>query len=131
MSVGGDAVWDSDAALFEIGEKVAPMHFGFREGAGNAENGAFAVIPADTDGDEGGAVSDDAVDTDGVIGGVYKQMGNIWKRTVSPFLELRVELSAEIGDLCGGDLKAAEFLHDCGDAPGANSLYIDTCNGCF
>ena len=38
-------------------KEVAPVDFGFREGAGDAEDEAFAVVAPDADGDEGGIAS--------------------------------------------------------------------------
>ena len=75
-------------------------------------------------GDEDGAVADNPVDTDFVIGGVDAQIGDLGKRAGSPFFELSVELFVAVGDLAGGDLEAAHLFHDSGDAARADTLDI-------
>jgi len=85
VGVGGDAVGNAEAAFLETGEEVTPVDFGFGEGAGDAKNEAFAVVAADADGDEGGAVPDVAVDADLVVGGVGEEMGDLGKRAGAPF----------------------------------------------
>ena len=129
VGVGGDAVGDADAALLEAGEEVAPMDLGLGEGAGDAEDEAFAVVPADADGDEGGAVADVAIDADLVVGGVGEEVGDLRKGAASPFFKLPVEFGGELGNLGGGDLEAAEFAHDGGDAPRADTLKIHARDG--
>ena len=129
VGVGGDAVGDADAALLETGEEVAPMDLGLREGAGDTEDEAFAVVPADADGDEGGAVADVAIDADLVVGGVGEEVGDLRKGATSPFFKLPVEFGGELGNLGGGDLEAAKFAHDGGDAPRADTLKIHARDG--
>ena len=107
------------------------MNLGFGEGAGNAEDKAFAVVATDADGNEGGAVADVAVDADLVVGGVGKEMGDLGKGAATPFFKLPVEFGGELGDLGGGDLEAAEFAHDGGDATGADALKIHARDGGF
>jgi len=131
VGVGGDAVGNAKATLLEAGEEVAPVDFGFRESAGDAEDEAFAVVAADADGDEGGAVPDVAVDADLVVGGVGEEVGDLGKGAGAPFFKLPVEFGGEFGDLGGGDLKAAEFAHDGGDAAGADALEIHARHGGF
>ena len=55
------------------------MDFGFGEGAGDAEDEAFAVVAPDPDGDEGGAIPDVAVDADLVVGGIGEEVGDLGK----------------------------------------------------
>ena len=131
VGVGGDAVGDADAALLEAGEEVAPVDLGFGEGAGDAEDEAFAIVPADADGDKGGAVSHIAVDADLVVGGVSKQVGDLGQRAVAPFFKLPIQFGGELGDLGGGDVEAAKFTHDGGDAAGADALEIHARDGGF
>lgn len=131
VGVGGDAVGDADATLLEAGEEVAPMDLGFGEGAGDAEDEAFAVVPPDADGDEGGAVADVAVDADLVVGGVCEEVGDLGKGAAAPFFKLPVELGGELGNLSGGDFETAEFAHDGGDAAGADALEIHARDGGF
>lgn len=50
--------------------ELAPMHFGFGEGAADSEDHAFAIVTPNAVGDEGGAISHCAVDADFVISGV-------------------------------------------------------------
>lgn len=64
------------------------MHLCLGEGAGNAEDEAFAVVPADPDGDEGGAVPDVAVDPHLVVGGVGEEVGDLSKGAVLNGLSL-------------------------------------------
>ena len=88
VGVGGDTIRDAEAALLEAGEEVAPVDFGFGEGAGDAEDEAFAVVAANADGDEGGAVPDVAVDADLVVGGVGEEVGDFGKGAGAPFFKL-------------------------------------------
>ena len=131
VGVGGDAVGDAEAALLEAGEEVAPVDLGFGEGAGDAEDEAFAVVAADADGDEGGAVADIAVDADLVVGGVGEEVGDLGKGAVAPFFKLAVELGGQLGDLGGGDFEATKFAHDGGDPAGAETLEIHAEDGGF
>jgi hypothetical protein len=80
---------------------------------------------------EGGAVSHIAVDVDLVVGGVGKQVGDLGQRAVAPFFELPIQFSGELGDLGGGDVEAAKFTHDGGDAAGADALKIRARDGGF
>jgi hypothetical protein len=105
------------------------MDLGLGEGAGDAEDDAFAVVPSDADGDEGGAVADVAVNADLVVGGVGEEVGDLRKGAGSLFFKLPVEFGGKFGDLSGGDLKAAEFAHDGGDAPSADALKIHARDG--
>ena len=72
----------------EAGVEVAPVDLGFGEGAGDAEDEAFAVVAADADGDEGGAVPNVAVDADLVVGGVGEEVVDLGKGAVAPFFKL-------------------------------------------
>lgn len=131
MGVGGDEVGDSDAALFEVGEELAPVDFGFGEGAVDTEDHAFAVVAADADGFESGAVADSAVDADFVVGGVEDEVFYLGKRAGAPFGEFFVELFVEVGYLAGGDFEAAEGFHDFGDAAGGDALDVEGGDGGF
>ena len=72
------------------------MDFGFAQGAGYAEDHSFSVFTADADGDQGGAISDGAVDADFVVGGVESEVGDRWKGAFAPFIELDIELGGEL-----------------------------------
>lgn len=74
MGVGGDEVGYADAALLERDEQFAPVDFGFGEGATDSKDHAFAVLAADADGFECGAVARSAVDADFVVGGVEDEV---------------------------------------------------------
>ena len=129
VGVGGDAVGDAEAALLEAGEEIAPVDLGFGEGAGDAEDEAFAVVTADADGDQSGAIPHVAVDANLVVGGVGEEVGDLGKGAGAPFFELAVEFGSELGNLGGGDFETAEFAHDRGDAPGAHALEIHAGDG--
>jgi hypothetical protein len=58
-----DEVRNADVTLPEAVGEVAPVDLGFGEGAGDSEDHSFAVVAAHADGDEGGAIPDDTVDT--------------------------------------------------------------------
>ena len=131
VGVGSNTVRDADATRLEAREEPAPVHFGFRECAGNTKDKAFAVIASDADGDEGGAVADVAVDPDLVVGGVGKQVRNLRQRAFAPFFKLRVQFGGQVGDLGGGHLEATEFTHDLGHAAGAHALEIHAGDGGF
>ena len=105
------------------------MDFGFGEGATDTEDHAFAVVAADADGFEGGAVADGAVDADLVVGGVEDEVIDLGQLAGASFGEFLIELFVEVGDLAGGDLEAAKFLHDFGDAAGADTLNVEGGDG--
>ena len=50
VGVAGNGSGDGESAFFEAGEELAPVDFGFGEGDGGAEDGAFAVGGIDADG---------------------------------------------------------------------------------
>ncbi len=80
VGVGDDEVGNADAALFERDEEFPPVDFGFGKGAADTEDHAFAVVAADADGLEGGAVAHDAVDADFVVGGVEDEVLDFGQR---------------------------------------------------
>jgi len=131
MGVGSDEFWDADAAVFEVEQKLAPVDFGFGEGATDTQDHAFAVGGADSVGNEGGAIADDPVDADFVVGGVEEEEIDGGERAGTPFAEVFIEEFVEVGDLGGRDLEAAESLHDFGDAAGADALDIHGGDGGF
>ena len=131
VGIGGDQIRNADAALLEAVEKIAPMDFCFRERTTDAEDHAFAVIAPDSVSNERGAVADNPIDADLVVGGIKGDIGDRRQRPGPPFLKLGVELLVEIGDLAGGDFEAAEIFHDFGNAAGAHPLDIHGGDGGF
>lgn len=129
VRVRRDQIRNADAAFLESGQKSAPVDFGLGQGATDTEDHTLAVVAPDAVGDEGGAVADDPVDTDFVVGGIDGHVCDLGKRTGAPFGELDVELLVEVGDLSGGDLEATHLLHDSGDAAGADTLDIHCGDG--
>jgi len=119
----------ADASLLEAGEKLTPMNLGFGEGAGHSENDTLAITAAHARGDEGGAVPDNAVDTDFVVGGVDSEVEDLGQWAVAPLFELFIKLLVEVRYLAGRDFEAAELLHDFGDFAGADTLDIHGGNG--
>jgi len=95
VGVGGDEVRDADAAFANAIEEVAPVHLGFGEGAGDAEDHAFAVVSTDSNGYEGGAIPYHAIDTNLVVGGVDDEVEDFGERSGAPFFELCVEFTSE------------------------------------
>ena len=79
VGVGGDEVGNSQAALAQAVGKFTPVDFSFAQGAGYAEDHSFSVFAAHADGDQGGAISDGAVDADFVVGGVEGEVDDRWK----------------------------------------------------
>jgi len=100
------------------------MNLGFGEGAGHSEDDTLAVTAAHARGDEGSAVSDDAVDTDFVVGGVDSEVEDLGEWAAAPLFELFIKLLIEVRDLAGRDFEAAELFHDFGDFAGADTLDI-------
>lgn len=129
VGIGDDEVGNADAALLEPDEESAPVDFGLGERATDAEDHAFAVVAADADGFEGGAVAHGAVDADFVVGGVEDEVLDFGQWAGAPFGEFVVELFVEVGDLAGGDLEAAKIFHDFGDAAGADALDVEGGDG--
>ncbi len=80
-----------------------------------AEDHALAVVPPNAVCDERGAVADNSVDSDFVVGGVDDQIRDLGKRTAPPFFELSVELFVEVRHLAGRHLEPAHLFHDSGD----------------
>ena len=80
VGVGDDDVRNADAAFLEGDEEFAPVDFGFGEGATDTKDHAFAVVAADADGFERGAVADSAVDAHLVIGGVKDEVADLGER---------------------------------------------------
>ena len=72
------------------------MDLGFRQGAGDAEDGAFAIAAAHADGDEGGAVAHDAVDAHLVVGSVDGEVAHFFEGSGAPFFKFFVELFVEV-----------------------------------
>jgi len=107
------------------------MDLGFRQGAGDAEDGAFVIATIHADGDEGGAVAHDAIDANLVVGGVDGEVAHFFKGAVAPFFKFSVELFVEVRDLAGGDFEAAEFFDDFGDPARADALDIHGGDGGF
>ena len=103
--------------------QVAPMDFGLAEGGTDAEDGAFA-IGADADGDERGAVAQEATVADFFITGVEDKIGIGLQGTFAPELEFDIEFGGTGADMGGTDLMAAEFLNDFGDFAGGDALDI-------
>lgn len=134
MSVAFRPLWASevtgsgipDAAFLEAVQKDAPVDLGLGQRATDTEDHAFAVIAADPVGDKCGAVTDNTVDTDFVVGGIKGHLFDRRQQAGAPFLEFGVELLVEVGDLAGGDLEAAHLLHNPGDTTSAAppSTYI-------
>ena len=129
MGIGGDEARNAHAAFFEASEEVAPMHFSLGQSAADSEDHAFTIAEADAMGDEGGAVSDRAVDTDFVVGGVEGHVSDLGQWAGAPFFKFFVELFIELGDLAGRDFEAAHRFHDFGDTPGADAFDIHSCDG--
>jgi hypothetical protein len=107
------------------------VDFRLGEGAADAEDHAFAIVATNPVGDESGTIADDPVDADFVVGGINGHVADRRQGAVAPFSEFGIELLVEIGDLAGGDLEAAEFLHDFGDSAGADALDIHGGDGGF
>ena len=102
------------------------MDFGLAEGGTDAEDGAFA-IGADADGDEHGAVAQEATVADFFITGVEDEIGIGLQRTFAPELEFDIEFGGTGADPGGTDLMAAEFLNDFGDFAGGDALETYIC----
>jgi len=96
VSVRGDQIRDADAALLESGQKNTPVDFGLGESTTDPEDHALAVVAADAVGDECGAVADNPINADFVIGGVNCHARDFGKRTGAPFFEFRIELLVEV-----------------------------------
>jgi len=124
VGVRCDQIRDADTALFEAGQEPAPVDFCLGECATDTEDHALAVIAADPMGDECGAVADNPVDADFVLGGVEGDVRDRGKRAGAPFFELGIELLVEVGDL-----EAAHLLHDPSDTARADPLDIHRGNG--
>lgn len=112
-------------------DKVAPVGFCLGERAGNTENHALGVIASDPDGYEGCAVADRTVESNLDVSGVEDEVSDFGQRTVSPEVEFSIEISSKAGDLSGGNVQAAKFFEDFGDAASGDALKIHFCDGGF
>ncbi len=113
VGVAGDHTGEAEATGFEGLEESAPVDFGFGEGDGAAEDGAFAVGFSDADGDEEGGADDLAAGPDFLVGGVDNEVGDgVFYGAFSPGLEYGIEGGGGAADVGGGGFEAAEFAHD-------------------
>ena len=124
----GVGIADDEAGAVEApgdqrGEEVAPVDFGLAEGDADAEDGAFA-IGADADGDEHGAVAQEAAVAHFFIAGIEDEVRAGVQRALAPELEFDIELGGAGADLRGADLVAAEFLDDFSDLASGDSLDV-------
>ena len=124
VSVAGDGAGEGESALFEARKKFAPVDFGFREGDGGAEDGAFAVGEIDANGGEDGAGAHDTGGADFFVTGVDDEVGHGRDGAMTPSLKEGIELRGGATDLSGGDFQAAEFFEDFGDSAGGYALNI-------
>jgi len=124
VGVTGDGAGDSEATIFETGEELAPVDFGFGEGDGGAEDGAFAVGAVDADGGEDGTGAHYAGRADFFITGIDDDVGHGGDGAVAPGIEHDVELLGGAADLGGGDFQTAELFENFGDAAGGDALDI-------
>ena len=131
VGIGSDEAGYADASLFQGREEFSPVDFGFGEGAGDTKDHAFAIFAAHSDGFEGGAVANGAVDTNFVVGGVEGEVANFSEGSIAPLFEFGVELGGQFGYLGGGDLEAGELFHDFGDSAGGDALEIHGGDGGF
>ncbi len=72
------------------------MDLGLGQSATDTEDHALAIVPTESVGDQSGAVADDPVDTDFVVGGVDGHVCDLGKRTGAPFYEFNVELFVKV-----------------------------------
>ena len=106
VGIAGDGAGDGEAALFEAGKEVAPVNFGFGEGDGGAENGAFAVGGVDGDGGEDGTGTDDAGGADFFVTGINDDVSHGRNGAIAPSFEHGVEFFGGFADLSGSDILA-------------------------
>ena len=99
------------------------MRLGLAEHHAHAQDGAFA-IRADADGDEHGAVHQQAAMAHLFVACVEDKVRARTQRALTPELELHVELGRAGAYLRGADLMAAEFLDDFGDFARRDALHI-------
>jgi hypothetical protein len=101
------------------------------EGAGNTENHALGVVASDADSCEGCAIPDRTVESDLDVSGVEDEVSDFGQRTVSLEVEFSIEISSKAGDLSGGNVQAAKFFEDFGDAASGDALKVHLCDGGF
>jgi hypothetical protein len=92
------------------------------EREGKTENHALGVVASDFDGYEDCAIPDRTVESDLNVGRVEDEVSDFGQRTVAPEVEFSVEISSKAGDLSRGDIQAAKFFENLGDAASGNAL---------
>jgi len=131
MVIADDEGGSLQTALLERAEKVAPMDLSFAQGGGDSEHATLAG-GVDANGDEHGAIENDAVTADFFVAGIEDKVGksHFAERAGAPDLELLIELGAGAADLGGGDLQVAGQLgKNGGDAAGGDALDVHFGNG--
>ncbi len=123
MRIADDELHAMQAAFDEGVKELAPMDFGLAQGDADAEDGAFA-IGADAEGDEYGAIHEQAAVTHFFIPGVENEVGVVRQWALTPLLELAIELGGAGAYLAGSDFVAAEFFDDFGDFACGDALDI-------
>ncbi len=105
-------------------DKIAPVGFCLGERAGNTGNHAIGVVASDADGYKVCAVANRTVESDLNVGGIEDKVSDFGQRTVAPKVELSIEIKSKARDLIGGDIQAANFFEDFGDAASGDALEI-------
>lgn len=123
MGVADDELGAAQAACDQRREELAPMSLRFTQRHADAQDGAFAIC-ADADGDEHGAVHQQAAMAHLLVAGIEDEIRAGFQRAVAPELELHIKPGRAGADLGGADLMAAEFLDDLGDFARRDALHI-------
>lgn len=112
-----DGACSPPAPLLEADQEGPPMNFGLAEGHAAPEEGAFAVGP-DAQGNQDGAVEDQAALADFFVAGIQKDISARWEGALTPAFQFGVEFGGTLADLGGTDFAAAELLDNGGDFAG-------------
>jgi len=111
------------AAFVEALEERPPMSLSLAACDTAAENGPLAV-GGDADGGEHRTRHDGSAMPELFVSGVEDQIDDLAEGPVPTCGQLFVEFGGSSADLGGGDLEAAELLHDLRDLPGADDLDV-------
>ena len=123
MVITDDEADAAHAAVDQAVEEGAPVDFGFRGIAGDAEHAPSPVRP-DADGGEQGGIADHAALAQLLVAGVEQEIVDLAQRSAAPGSEFLVQECGGAADLGRRQALQAELGHHLGDIAGGDALHV-------